>query len=177
MEPVDITGLVIKVSLDDASPMVWRRIHLNNDLTLEEFHQVIQDVMGWECAHLYQFSNRGQAVAEEVYEQLSLGALLREPGDGLEYLYDFGDSWYHTIKLEKMLKNPVEVPKVTTGKGCCPWEDCGGIGMWNYLMHLKRKKVLGEDEIETLEMHGLEPGYDPKPFNKDEINQRLAEFG
>lgn len=68
------------------------------------------------------------------------------------------------------------LPKVTTGKGNCPWEDCGGIGMWNYLLHLKRKKVLGEDELETLEMHGFDPDYDPDPFDKDEINQRLAEI-
>ena len=27
----------------------------------------------------------------------------REPGTAFTYLYDFGDDWHHTVKIEKLL--------------------------------------------------------------------------
>ena len=50
----------------------------------------------------------------------------------LKYLYDFGDGWEHTIKIER-LTDPepgMVYPRLTEVSGRCPPEDCGG--PWGY---------------------------------------------
>ena len=50
----------------------------------------------------------------------------------LVYLYDFGDGWEHTIKVER-LADPepgVLYPRLIEISGRCPPEDCGG--PWGY---------------------------------------------
>ena len=50
---------------------------------------------------------------------------------GLEakYLYDYGDSWLHTIKLEGYIfrEKGVKYPICIGGERACPPEDCGGV--------------------------------------------------
>jgi len=46
----------------------------------------------------------------------------------IEYTYDFGDNWRHTIELEEILE-PVKgfkYPFCVDGERACPPEDCGG---------------------------------------------------
>jgi hypothetical protein len=50
----------------------------------------------------------------------------------LKYLYDFGDGWEHTIKIER-LTDPEPgtfYPRLIEAKGRCPPEDIGG--PWGY---------------------------------------------
>ena len=61
----------------------------------------------------------------------------------MEYLYDFGDSWMHTIEFEgehdKNLSN--KYPICLDGKRKCPPEDVGSItGYNNFVKSLKDKK-------------------------------------
>jgi Plasmid pRiA4b ORF-3-like protein len=50
----------------------------------------------------------------------------------LVYLYDFGDGWEHTIKIERLADpEPEELyPRLIEVAGRCPPEDCGG--PWGY---------------------------------------------
>jgi Plasmid pRiA4b ORF-3-like protein len=46
----------------------------------------------------------------------------------LKYIYDFGDGWEHTIKVER-LADPEPgtfYPRLTEASGRCPPEDVGG---------------------------------------------------
>ena len=55
----------------------------------------------------------------------------------LRYLYDFGDGWEHTIKIER-LSDPepgVLYPRLIDVTGRCPPEDIGG--PWGYAEFLK----------------------------------------
>jgi pRiA4b ORF-3-like protein len=46
----------------------------------------------------------------------------------LRYLYDFGDGWQHTIKLERLIdpEPGALYPRLIAASGRCPPEDCGG---------------------------------------------------
>ena len=50
----------------------------------------------------------------------------------LKYLYDFGDGWEHTIKIERLIdpEPGVVYPRLIEVSGRCPPEDCGG--PWGY---------------------------------------------
>jgi hypothetical protein len=50
----------------------------------------------------------------------------------LRYLYDFGDGWQHTIKLERLIdpEPGALYPRLIAASGRCPPEDCGG--PWGY---------------------------------------------
>ncbi|MBI6548083.1 plasmid pRiA4b ORF-3 family protein [Xenorhabdus sp. VLS] len=166
-------GLVIKVSLPEASPAVWRRIRVSNQLTLNEFHDVIQNAMGWENAHLFSFDIAGAEIPEEHYDQVRIGVFLRDTGNELNYQYDFGDDWFHLVTVEKVLEKDMTQPDVTAGNGVCPAEDSGGIWNWNHLLKLRKKKMLTEDEAEQLEWAGLSPSEPLEPFDKQQANDRL----
>jgi hypothetical protein len=64
------------------------------------------------------------------------------------YLYDFGDSWRHTVTLENLLAVK-PAPKTATcieGARCCPPEDVGGTrGYFEFL------RVLLSPELHELE--------------------------
>src|SRR3546814_3109877 len=50
----------------------------------------------------------------------------------LKYLYDFGDGWEHTIKIERLVDAVPGViyPRLIEATGRCPPEDIGG--PWGY---------------------------------------------
>ncbi|PHM72694.1 plasmid pRiA4b ORF-3 family protein [Xenorhabdus kozodoii] len=175
-EEIEPQGLVLKVSLLDATPAVWRRIRVSNQLTLNEFHDVIQTAMGWENAHLFSFNIEGDSIPEEHYDQIRIGVFLAEIGDELNYQYDFGDDWFHQIIVEKVMEKDIIQPEVTAGNGLCPAEDSGGIWNWNHLLKLRKQKTLTEDEAEQLEWAGLSPSEPLEPFDKQQVNKRLKAF-
>jgi len=84
------------------------------------------------------------------------------------YEYDFGDSWRHTVKLEKILKAAIgeKYPKCIAGKRACPPEDCGGTdGYRNLIKILKNPE--NEEYEEMVEWTGGD--YDPEEFDPQEI--------
>jgi hypothetical protein len=50
----------------------------------------------------------------------------------LRYLYDFGDGWEHTIKIERIMDAVpgIAYPRLVEAAGRCPPEDVGG--PWGY---------------------------------------------
>jgi hypothetical protein len=111
---------------------------------LEELHEVLQAVVGWENCHLHAFgvgarrfgpSNPYDALDDDLWKDeraVRLDSLLKRSGSKLRYVYDMGDNWEHTVVLEKVL--PLErgrkYPVCLEGELACPPEDCGGI--WGY---------------------------------------------
>ena len=52
-------------------------------------------------------------VGEEIGTSAQLAQWLRRPGDGLGYLYDFGDQWVHRIEAVKVISRPrAPVPRL-----------------------------------------------------------------
>jgi hypothetical protein len=130
----------LKITLDDVKPAVLRRIEVPLTLRLDRLHLAIQAAMGWTNSHLYEILAGG----------VGWGMIDPDGGDGpldarkarlidaledskkLRYLYDFGDGWEHTIKVERLLdpEPGILYPRLIEVAGRCPPEDVGG--PWGY---------------------------------------------
>lgn len=150
---------VLKITLDDVQPAVMRRIVVPADIRLDRLHLVIQAAMGWTNSHLYEFriggTGWGEPDPDGFYDgpleakKGRLAAVLADAGrKTFSYLYDFGDSWSHTVKLEKIApavggeSNILLIDAV----GRCPPEDCGGTPGYENLL-----EILGDPDHEEHE--------------------------
>lgn len=174
----------LKITLKDATPPIWRRIQVPSDTPLDVLHDIIQEVMGWEDAHLHQFkvgrTYYGQSYPDDFDDvtrtrdekTATLGQLVSKPKAKCVYEYDFGDSWEHEILPEKILppEPGVRYPVCLEGKRACPPEDCGGV--WGYANLLR---VIGDPEHPEYEemMEWLGEGFDPEAFDVAAVNRAL----
>ena len=91
------------------------------------------------------------------------------------YLYNFGDSWDHRIKVEKVLPAIAcpQVPYCVDGANACPPEDVGG--QPGYAEFLEAMADPNHPEHEAmLEWHGST--FDPTFFDWERVNQWLKEI-
>jgi hypothetical protein len=109
-----------RVTLKGVTPAVWRQIQVPENYALWDLHVAIQNAMGWDDSHLHLFkiANPKTGEREEFgipdeesflgdpciadWEVTMRSRFTREQ-DAAEYEYDFGDSWEHTVVLEKIL--------------------------------------------------------------------------
>ncbi|MBK8026619.1 MAG: Uma2 family endonuclease [Chloroflexi bacterium] len=177
---------VLKVTLDDITPPIWRRLLVSGDTDLLHLHMFIQVAMPWENYHLFSFTAGGieysvpnPAVGPNPLRVRDLRAVtlkdvVKSTGQRLDYLYDFGDTWKHTIKVEEIRTtfSSDVLPSCTKGKRNGPPEDCGGVWGYQMLLDALRNPDRGEsrEQLEWLGRH-----FDPEKFDIDAVNTRLAE--
>jgi hypothetical protein len=145
----DVVVYRVRAHLDDSVPTIWRRLDLRSNLSLDLLHQALQVAFDWTDSHLHRFSLGGGAF--DHHSQLflcpydidnkewpedddglpaaetRLDETLSEPGDVLHYLYDYGDNWELTLRLEEVLpaENNCPAAVVIDGERAAPPEDCG----------------------------------------------------
>ena len=93
----------------------------------------------------------------------------------LMYLYDFGDSWEHKLRIGKMTEPaPGELyPRLTDIKGTCPPEDIGGVpGYYYFLEALADNNHPEHDELK--EWHGED--FDPESPNADTLRRHVSQL-
>jgi hypothetical protein len=93
----------------------------------------------------------------------------------LQYLYDFGDSWQHTILLEQRLQpeQGQRYPVCVDGARAAPPEDSGGI--WRYPEFCEAMTNPKHPEhADMREWYGKK--FDPEAFSADAVNRRLAQL-
>ena len=128
----------LRVALDHVEPHVSRILHVPAGIRLDRLHRTIQAAMGWDNAHLYMFRAGDKTWREpDPYfdgdylpvDKTSLIELIETTGArSIHYVYDFGDSWEHTIAVGATTA-PVAgelYPRLTDIVGRCPPEDVGG---------------------------------------------------
>ena len=101
-----------------------------------------------------------------------LSSVLGRIGSKAIYTYDFGDSWEHSLVLEKRL--PIDpamtYPVCTDGQFACPPEDCGGIpGFYDLVEALS--DPTHERHEEMLDWIGE---FDPRTFSVETVNRMLT---
>ncbi|MBN1666412.1 MAG: plasmid pRiA4b ORF-3 family protein [Anaerolineales bacterium] len=130
----------LKISLDEIQPTIWRRIQVPADTSLFQLHFILQLTMGWTNSHLHEYQIDGHTYGDPDNDEFNEFDIRDErdyqlqqvlPTTGLEfsYLYDFGDSWQHTLLLEAVLDvdDAPPSPACLDGARACPPEDVGGI--------------------------------------------------
>jgi hypothetical protein len=174
----------LHVSIDGIDPPVWRRLEVSGNVTLRQLHYILQHALGWSDAHLHRFQVADQSWGEPDPEgwldfhddqTTRLSDIADTEDAGVLYHYDFGDSWKHSIVVERIftVANPLPYPRLLDGERACPPEDCGGV--WGY------QELLGvlddpahDQHVELLEWLGDD--FDPESFDAAAADQRLAAF-
>ncbi len=171
-----------KISLNDIEPSIWRCIEVQANYSFWDLHVAIQDSMGWLDCHLHEFNIMNPTTGEKESigipdENSGFSASLKiSPGWETKiadyfsektkqalYTYDFGDSWEHTVQLEKILPREagIKYPRCIDGKRACPPEDCGSIPGYERLIEIMQNP--GDEEYESM-LDWLGFHYDPEAF-------------
>ncbi len=177
----------IQIALRRFKPKIWRRILVTENLSLSDFHKIIQTSMGWTNSHLHHFikdrTYYSPKMAEDDfwddgynvdYKKMIISDIMKSVKEKVIYEYDFGDSWEHDIILENILPfdSKLKYPLCTKGKMSCPPEDCGGI--WGYADMLEVLKNPKHKEYKELK-EWIGEDYDPEYFDINEVNELLGE--
>lgn len=194
------TPIKIKIDLKDLPHKCNRTLLVPRNVNMHQLHFCIQVAMGWENAHLFQFSevkwnsklrvgipddfdmgfggpetvNAHKVSLEEVF-------LIGNGAKPFWYWYDFGDDWWHRISFLKTSKKDQksfgDKPLCTKAEGKCPPEDIGGV--WGYATFLEViKNPKHPDYNELISWHRLE---NPNSYNEMEtdlnaINEQLTDY-
>lgn len=182
----------LRIDLLDVEPPIWRQVAVRSDLTLDALAGVVNTVVGWAGGHLHRFwpggmdagwrgphfvtdfdaDVEGETGTRE--SEARVDQVLREPGDSLLYIYDFGDDWQHLVTLEGTV--PLDDLGVRAicleGERAGPLEDVGGAHMHNELVKTMTQPHgryrLAEDLREW-----VPPAYDPADFDLTAVNVGL----
>jgi len=147
-KPTTAKVYVFKVALKGAK-RIWRRIAMRSDQTLDELHQATFDAFDRSDEHLYSFylsplESRGRARLRDATEythpsaaeapgpfadepinnaaQTKIADLRLVKGQRFDYLFDFGDSWWHELTVEQTEGEPSagEYPLIIEVRGESP---------------------------------------------------------
>jgi hypothetical protein len=171
----------LKVTLLESKPPIWRVVQVPGGISLARLHQILQVVMGWEESHLHQFKfgrvHYGEpdpAFGGDMKDERRAKLMEMAPHekDRFIYEYDFGDSWEHEIRVEKILpaEPGITHPICLAGERAGPPEDCGGV--WGYESLLEAIADPSHPEHEEM-LEWVGDDFDPEALDLDETNKTL----
>lgn len=173
-----------KITLQDTNPEIWRRIQISDMCSFWDLHVAIQDAMGWFDCHLHQFNivdpTSGERVLMRIPDDDGFDDNETLPGwdyrvrdyissnSKMNYLYDFGDSWFHLIEFEgkKDKQDGQKYPACLDGAMACPPEDVGSIpGYYNFIEIISDPE---DDDYDSM-LEWVGGSYDPKLFDAKKV--------
>ena len=104
-------GYQLKITIKDSHPPIWRRVIVPANITFWDLDNIIEEIFGWTHSHLYSFYSKNWDVEfsgspipdeEEDTSDERISEWIGEE-DTFFYVYDFGDNWIHTIKVEQIV--------------------------------------------------------------------------
>ncbi|WP_391204726.1 plasmid pRiA4b ORF-3 family protein [Psychrobacillus sp. L4] len=139
---------ILKITFEDITPLVWRRIILPAGATFNRLHETIQYATNFqsEVSPYHSFGveiednsiTNNEAIIDEYKGKKYVGRMVKQPtrikiDSFLEkygqfiYNYDFGDDWCICVKLEETVEDYYfGYPTLLDGEGTAPPEDVGG---------------------------------------------------
>jgi Plasmid pRiA4b ORF-3-like protein len=174
----------LQITLDDVTPKVMRLLAVPFGIYLDGLHLVFQAAMGWTNSHLYMIQARdvswGEPDPDFAGDDLlpasrhTLADLVADThSKTFKYVYDFGDDWRHTVKIEMptMAVPGVAYPILIAASGRCPPEDIGGpFGYQEFIAALR--DPAHDRHAEFLNWHG--PEFDPSAVDTATLEQAVA---
>lgn len=175
---------VLKVTLMETDPAIWRRLRVAGDTTLTRLDRIIQTAIGWTNSHLHTFTAGGVVYAQPDPEwdvrderRVRLAQIVKQAGEAFVYEYDMGDSWEHQVLVEQVGVewDGAEGPMCLAGERACPPEDSGGVpGYYEKLECLRNPRHPEYREIKNW-IEGMTGGpFDPAVFDLDRVNAALG---
>jgi Plasmid pRiA4b ORF-3-like protein len=175
----------LKITLDDVKPLVMRRLEVPLSIRLDRLHLAIQAAMGWTNSHLYEIraKDTGWGIPDPDWGDGPLDArkarlidVLEDVGTKtLKYLYDFGDGWEHTIKIERLI-DPLPgiiYPRLIEAAGRCPPEDIGG--PWGYAEFLAAINDPGHERHAEFK-EWIAEDFDPNVIDAGSLGEQVAQL-
>lgn len=185
--------ITLHVEIDEIAPAIWRRVEVDSDITLRVLHHIIQAAFGWTSSHLHEFLIEGRTYAmldndgvlesiedleQEAFDDRKAKLLrLAYPGQKFTYQYDFGDSWMHTITVEKIepFAYRMGCANIIGGQRTCPPEDVGGPPGYEELLKVIQTTPNSPQAKDNLTWLG--GAFDPDVFDKRVANNTLLRMG
>jgi Plasmid pRiA4b ORF-3-like protein len=170
--------VILRIELQGIEPLIWRRVSVSAGTNLAGVHRIIQAAMGWLDCHLWNFEVSGRKYGMHLPDDpewnerienagtITLQALLRAGERHMQYVYDMGDFWEHSIIFEKVTVPVAETsyPQFLGGERRCPPEDCGGpFGYGEFLRKISSKQRKTREG--ALDWYG-------GPYDPDDIGER-----
>jgi pRiA4b ORF-3-like protein len=176
----------LRIELKHVEPLVWRRVLVPENVTLAKLHIILQGAMGWHGGHLHEYEigrlhygipDDNWPSTEPVIDErrVRLNTLVEAGTRRFTYLYDFGDGWEHSVRVEDLVPPSSDgvLIRCIAGESACPPEDVGGAsGYVEFLAALK--DPAHQDHTSMLKWVG--GSFDPTAFDLADINERLAEI-
>jgi hypothetical protein len=173
----------LKITLGDVEPKVVRRVEVPLSIRLDRLHAVLQAALGWTNSHLWEFriGETGWGLPDKDWgdgpidaaKATLIGAIEDTGAKRLTYLYDFGDGWEHSIKIEYVAapEPGAAYPRLVEATGRCPPEDVGGPpGYAEFLEAIADSTH--ERHAEITEWYDAD--FDPHVVNIEAIKRELA---
>ena len=160
----------VRIDLKDSDTPIWRVVEVPTSVTLKVLHDIVQVTMGWFDYHLWEMVIGGQTYGLPMDEdwgtaprkpasRTRLRDILQPGKTRIDYTYDFGDNWQHTLIVSDVCAGNAGTayPRFIAGERDCPPEDCGGIpGFYEML-----KARADPDHPDHAEIREWLDGYDP----------------
>lgn len=177
----------LRITLSDTDPTIWRVVDVPVEASLKMVHDIIQAAMGWQDYHLWEFEadERRYGLPDPEWPDDTLAAakntklktLIDRGIRQLDYTYDMGDNWHHSIVIEAVEPGQPDTkyPRYINGARRCPPEDCGGTpGFENFLAAIANPKH--PDHAELIEWYAGSYGGAYQPDTIDELiaKRRIA---
>jgi hypothetical protein len=162
----------LHLELVDSEPLIWRRLVVPTELSLEALHPVLVAAMGWSGEADYYFQHQGQRLALATDTQ-ALNQWLHQPNDSLLYTYNPAQGWLHKLTLETLEPENRDRPlSCLAGARRCPPEICDGV--WGYDELLERLNDGDDPEYDQL-WQTIGYDFDPEAFDVAIADQRVLE--
>ncbi len=181
--------LQIRVELQEIEPLIWRRIQVPGDYTFWDLHVAIQSAFAWRDTHLHEFRPWGRRGGTTRFGmplddfdgnpplpgwEHRVADVLTRANPRLEYEYDFGDGWKHTVVLEEILVAAPgkKYPRCTAGARSAPPDDCGGPGGYECLLETlanPKDPEHASSHVWASSQKGRRGEFDPEAFDEQQV--------